>query len=84
MKRRIMREKSVLVYIQSAFSEIETTRRREGFTRAATDCLKINIIRFVRIRAGDIDRRDRRFAAISHEEVPEPRRTTGRVVGKRV
>lgn len=41
--------------------------------RAATDRLKINIIRFVRIRAGDIERRDRRFAAISHEKLPPGR-----------
>lgn len=79
------KKRSVLVYIQSAFSEIETTRRR-GFTRAATDCLKINIIRFVRIRAGDIERRDRRFAAISHEVVPRPRGGGGgqRAVRKRI
>ncbi|KAL0100784.1 hypothetical protein PUN28_019277 [Cardiocondyla obscurior] len=37
--------------------------------KETVDCLKINIIRFVRIRAGDIERRDRRFAAISHEKV---------------
>lgn len=67
-------KKSVLVHIQSAFSEIKTTHQR-GFTRVATNCLKINIIRFVRIRAGDIESRVD-SPTISHEEMLRPWRTT--------
>ena len=49
----------------------ETTHRR-GFTRIATNCLKINIIRFVRIRAGDIGVGIIDSPTISHEEVLGP------------
>jgi len=67
-----MEKKSVFVHIQSAFSEIAKQLTREGLSRIATNCLKINIIRFIRIRAGDIGVGIVDSPTISHEEVLGP------------
>lgn len=81
MKCHIM-EKKASSFTFRAHSTRSKQLAGEGLRgRTATGCLKINIICFVRIRAGDIERQDRRFAAISHEEVPG-RRAEQR--GKRV
>lgn len=73
MKRRYVEKKrSPRLHSEHILRDRNNSPER-GFMRAATDRLKINIIRFVRIRAGDIERRDRRFAAISHEKLPPGR-----------